>query len=76
MRKFALSIFYFAITMISQVMACPNCKDAYTPGSTGASIGESYSWSVLFMLLMPIATVTVITLRIAYSVKKIRNNDL
>jgi hypothetical protein len=76
MRKFALSIFYFAITMIAQVMACPNCKDAYTPGSTGASIGESYSWSVLFMLLMPIATVTVITLRIAYSVKKNRNNDL
>lgn len=76
MRKFALSIFYFAITMIGQVMACPNCKDAYTPGSTGASIGESYSWSVLFMLLMPIATVTVITLRIAYSAKKNRNNDL
>jgi heme/copper-type cytochrome/quinol oxidase subunit 2 len=76
MKKAALLILTFVITMASQILACPNCKDAYTPGSTGASIGESYSWSVLFMLLMPIATVAFITFRIAYSVKKNRNTDL
>ncbi|MFM7156216.1 MAG: hypothetical protein ACKN9Y_02120 [Bacteroidota bacterium] len=76
MRKAALLTLTFAMTMAGQLLACPNCKDAYTPGSTGASIGESYSWSVLFMLLMPLATVAVITLRIAYSAKKNRNTDL
>lgn len=71
-----LSIVFFVFATITQALACPNCKDAFTPGSTGATIGESYSWSVLFMLLMPMATVAVITLRIAYSAKKNRNNDL
>jgi len=76
MKKVVLLILLFAFTIIVQAVACPNCKDAYTPGSTGASIGESYSWSVLFMLLMPIATVTFISLRIAYAAKKNRKTDL
>ncbi|MFN5006965.1 MAG: hypothetical protein ACK5GO_05675 [Ignavibacteria bacterium] len=76
MKKVVLLILLFAFTIIGQAVACPNCKDAYTPGSTGASIGESYSWSVLFMLLMPIATVTFISLRIAYAAKKNRKTDL
>ena len=76
MKKIVLSIVIFLFTIIGQAIACPNCKDAYTPGSTGASIGESYSWSILFMLMMPIAIVTFISLRIAYTAKKNRKTDL
>ena len=76
MKKIVLSIILFAFSIFGQVFACPNCKDAYTPGSTGASIGESYSWSVLFMLMMPIATITFISLRIAYAAKKNSKTDL
>lgn len=69
-------ILFLCFTIIQQAIACPNCKDAYTPGSAGASVGESYSWSVLFMLIMPIATIALISMRIVYSAKKNRNNDL
>ncbi|MCE2755295.1 MAG: hypothetical protein LW818_04765 [Ignavibacteriae bacterium] len=69
-------ILFLCLTIIQQAIACPNCKDAYTPGSAGASVGESYSWSVLFMLVMPIATIALISMRIVYSAKKNRNNDL
>jgi hypothetical protein len=69
-------ILFLCFTIAQQVLACPNCKDAYTPGSAGASVGESYSWSVLFMLIMPIATIALISMRIVYSAKKNRNNDL
>ena len=76
MKKVILLILLFAFTIIGQAIACPNCKDAYTPGSAGASVGESYSWSVLFMLIMPIATVALISMRIVYAAKKNRNTDL
>lgn len=32
--------------------ACPECKEVYAAGTKEAAIGESYSWSVLFMLGM------------------------
>lgn len=34
------------------VSACPSCKDAYEIGSKQSSIGESYSYSVVFFLGM------------------------
>ena len=63
-------ILFLCFSIIQQAIACPTCKDAYTPGSAGASVGESYSWSVLFMLVVPIATVALISMRIVYSAKK------
>ncbi|MFM8178042.1 MAG: hypothetical protein ACKOAX_06010 [Candidatus Kapaibacterium sp.] len=38
--------------MLSDVAACPSCKDAYEIGSKQSSIGESYSYSVVFFLGM------------------------
>jgi uncharacterized membrane protein len=40
------------------VLACPSCSDNFTKGSANASIGEAYSWSVLFMLAVPLFIVT------------------
>ena len=76
MKQRLFAFLFLAIVTVQQSLACPNCKDAYTPGSTGASIGESYSWSVLFMLLMPLLTIAMITMRIVFAAKKQRNNDL
>lgn len=39
-----------AFAVVAQ--SCPNCKDGFTSGSEQAKIGESYSESVLFMLIM------------------------
>jgi len=36
---------------VMSTTACPNCKDAFSSGPE-AAIGESYSWSILFMLGM------------------------
>lgn len=69
-------ILFLCLAFVQQAIACPNCKDAYTPGSAGASVGESYSWSVLFMLLMPMAAIALVSLRIVYASKKNRNSDL
>jgi len=70
MKHRILLLLFLCFSIIQQAIACPNCKDAYTPGSAGASVGESYSWSVLFMLVVPIATVALISMRIVYSAKK------
>ena len=76
MKHRIIIIMFLCFAIVQQAIACPNCKDAYTPGSAGASVGESYSWSVLFMLLMPMATIALISMRIMFAAKKNRNNDL
>ena len=76
MKHRIIIIMFLCFAIVQQAIACPNCKDAYTPGSAGASVGESYSWSVLFMLLMPMATIALISMRIMVAAKKNRNNDL
>lgn len=76
MKHKIFTILFLALVSVQQALACPNCKDAYTPGSAGASVGESYSWSVLFMLLMPVAAIAMVSLRIVYASKKNRNTDL
>jgi len=49
-----------AIVMASfqHALACPSCADNFTKGSANAGIGEAYSWSVLFLLAVPITIVT------------------
>ena len=76
MKHRIILLMFLCLAFVQQVIACPNCKDAYTPGSAGASVGESYSWSVLFMLLMPMAAIAMVSLRIVYASKKNRNTDL
>lgn len=53
--KFVLFVaFIFSIigSVNSALTACPNCKDAFEKGSKEASIGEGFSLSVIFMLIM------------------------
>jgi heme/copper-type cytochrome/quinol oxidase subunit 2 len=52
------------------LMACPSCSDNFTKGSANASVGDSYSWSVLFMLFVPLTIVTVFTILVT---KRLRN---
>lgn len=47
-----------AIATAQRVVACPSCSDNFTKGSANAALGEAYSWSVLFMLAVPISIVT------------------
>lgn len=42
-----------------RVLACPSCSDNFTKGGANAGVGESYSWSVLFLLGVPLTIVAV-----------------
>jgi len=51
--RFILAVIVmFMLNAYNMVIACPGCKDAYDAGSGHSSIGESYSWSVVFFLAM------------------------
>ncbi|CAN5508019.1 hypothetical protein BH10BAC6_BH10BAC6_10570 [soil metagenome] len=44
------------VTVTNSVLqACPSCSDNFTKGSANASVGDSYSMSVLFMLVVPLS---------------------
>lgn len=64
---FTLIVFGFA----QQLMACPACKDSFTASGQNASVGDAYSWSIMFMLGVPMTILTVFTVVIT---RKIRQN--
>ena len=51
-HKFFMIVIVGLFVLSIGAYACPNCKDAYEIGSKQGSIGESYSYSVLFFLGM------------------------
>jgi hypothetical protein len=53
-----------------RVLACPSCSDNFTKSGPNAGIGESYSWSVLFLLGVPITIVGLFTFML---VRRLRN---
>lgn len=56
MRLVALVV--MTVALANRALACPACKDSFA-GGQNASIGEAYSWSILFMLGVPITIVSV-----------------
>lgn len=50
-QKLGLFVGVFFV-VVAASHACPSCKDAYEIGSKQSSIGESYSYSVVFFLSM------------------------
>ena len=68
--KYISIIAVAALFCTNALNACPNCKDAFEKGSVGASIGEGYSLSVLFMITMMMSVLIGFSLRIYYSAKK------
>lgn len=58
-----IALIVVVVAMSSQtLLACPSCSDNFTKGSANASLGEAYSWSVLFMLAVPLFIVTTFVL--------------
>lgn len=49
--KYSFLTLVLLVLTVMVTSACPNCKDAFTSGPE-ATVGESYSWSILFMLGM------------------------
>lgn len=70
--RLIVSAFGLFLLASSHAMACPACKDSYVKGSQNASVGESYSWSVLFMLAVPMTILTVFTVVIARRIKAVQ----
>lgn len=56
----------------ARVLACPSCSDNFTKGGTNAGVGESYSWSVLFLLGVPLTIVGVFTVMVVRRMRAAR----
>lgn len=69
MKRIVLGAVVFLMWATSAVQACPSCSDNFTKGSANASVGDSYSMSVLFMLVMPLSILAAFTVVI---VRKMR----
>jgi hypothetical protein len=52
-----------------RVLACPSCSDNFTKNGPNAGLGESYSWSVLFLLGVPI---TIVGVFVVFLVRRMR----
>jgi hypothetical protein len=55
--KMKLTLLLLPVLLVSTsvLQACPSCSDNFTKGSANASVGDSYSMSVLFMLVVPLS---------------------
>jgi hypothetical protein len=75
-RKFyiVVKVATMLLFAVNYALACPNCKDGYASGADGASLGDSYSISVLFMLAVPTTIVAIFGLVLARKVKQNRNS--
>jgi hypothetical protein len=70
MKRSLGSVLVMLVMAVQAAMACPACKDSFTKNSANASVGELYSWSVLFMLAVPLTLVVGFGVVIA---KRLRN---
>lgn len=69
-RLFAVGVLGIASAM--SALSCPACKDGFSGGGGNASLGEAYSWSVLFMLAVPLFIVTVFTIAVVRKTRAMR----
>ena len=74
MKKKVVFLLAVIVSMIGSahnvLLACPNCKDAFEKGSVEASIGEGFSLSVVFMLLMFFSVFIGFSAKIYFTMKK------
>lgn len=68
--KYTMLILSTFMLATVRVLACPSCSDNFTKSGPNAGIGESYSWSVLFLLGVPITIVGLFTFML---VRRLRN---
>ncbi len=66
-----ITVVILLLCVAPESMACPSCKEGFRPGTTEALAGEGYSWSVLFMLAVPMAIVSTFTVVLVRRLKKV-----
>ncbi len=62
------------VVHVDKCFACPACKDSFTSAGSNASTGDAYSWSILFMLGVPITIVVTASIFIARRVRQHPNS--
>jgi uncharacterized membrane protein len=71
MKKLMITIVLMLASVSQALVACPACKDSFGANGANASAGDAYSWSVLFMLSVPI---TILIVFIVFLARKIKQN--
>lgn len=54
-----IALFVAIVVGVDNCFACPACKDSFTSAGSNGSTGDAYSWSILFMLGVPLTIVIV-----------------
>jgi hypothetical protein len=62
------------VVHVDNCFACPACKDSFTSAGSNGSTGDAYSWSILFMLGVPLTIVVVASIFIARRVRQHPNS--
>jgi hypothetical protein len=62
------------VVVAVDAIACPACKDSFTKHGSNASVGDAYSLSVVVMLSVPIAILTIGIVMIARRLRQHPNS--
>lgn len=63
--RYLLFFLISAFVALPQILfACPNCKEGFDKNTANASIGSAYSLTIYFLLVIPVAIVTVLVVKI------------
>ena len=68
--------FELILVTVDNTIACPACKDSFSNAGANGSVGEAYSWSILFMLGVPLTIITVATIVVARRLRQYPNSIL
>jgi hypothetical protein len=75
-RRFCCLFFFFLLTQGVSLWGCPACRDASTQSVDGnmANIQSGFSWSVLFLMAMPMSLISAFVIWVI-KLEKERNNS-
>jgi len=72
----ALPAIVLFITVATEALACPSCKEGFRPGSAEALAGEAFSASVMFMLAVPTLIVSGFAVVLVRRMKKVERGEV
>ena len=68
-----IALFVAIVVGVDNCFACPACKDSFTSAGSNGSTGDAYSWSILFMLGVPLTIVIVASIFITRRLRQHTN---
>lgn len=72
----ALPVIVMFLSVVTEALACPSCKEGFRPGTAEAVAGEAFSASVMFMLAVPTLIVSGFAVVLVRRMKKVERGEV